>query len=55
VEATSAVPDASVWWSCADCGIDVELPAADTAGFVVPCPDCPGALDELWRWEPVSA
>ncbi len=51
----SAVPDTAVWWSCSDCGIDVELPAADTAGFVVPCPDCPGSLDELWRWEPAVA
>ncbi len=55
VDVTNAVPEAVVWSRCADCGIDVELPAADTAGFVVPCPDCPGSLHELWRWEPTAA
>jgi hypothetical protein len=43
-----------VWWSCADCGVDVELPAEGTAGFLLPCPDCPGILSEVWRWEPVG-
>jgi hypothetical protein len=41
-----------VWWSCADCGADVELPGVEGAGFLVDCPDCPGSLVELWRWEP---
>jgi len=47
--------DAAVWWSCFGCGTDVELAARDSAGLVVPCPDCAGPLDELWRWEPVAA
>jgi hypothetical protein len=55
VDVTTPVPDAAVWWGCSDCGVDVELPAADTAGFLLPCPDCPGSLQELWRWEPVAA
>jgi hypothetical protein len=46
---------AVVWWSCADCGADVELPGAETAGFLLGCPDCPGPLVELWRWEPSAA
>ena len=45
----------TVWWSCDGCGIDVELPAVQTAGFLLPCPDCSGPLHELWRWEPVAA
>jgi hypothetical protein len=40
-----------VWWSCEHCGVDVELPADDTAGFLLGCPDCPGTLVELWHWE----
>ena len=48
-------PDTTVWWSCTDCGVDVELPATGTAGFLLSCPDCPGPLHELWRWEPAAA
>jgi hypothetical protein len=58
VAATSAnlTPSAAtVWWSCAECGCDVEMPAADAIGFLLSCPDCAGPLDELWRWEPVAA
>jgi hypothetical protein len=58
VAATSAdlTPSgATVWWSCAECGGDVELPAADAIGFLLSCPDCAGPLDELWRWEPAAA
>jgi hypothetical protein len=55
VDVTSSLSDAAVWWSCSDCGADVELPVADAAGFVVSCPDCSGALHEMWCWEPVAA
>lgn len=47
--------DTAVWWSCGECGGDVVLAALESAGFVVPCPDCAGPLQELWRWEPVAA
>ena len=52
VDVTYSGSDAAVWWGCSDCGIQVELPAGETAGFLQPCPDCPGSLEELWRWEP---
>ncbi|MGQ0574347.1 MAG: hypothetical protein ACT4RN_09105 [Pseudonocardia sp.] len=39
------------WWTCSDCGAEAELPASDTSGFRVPCPDCAGALTELWSWD----
>jgi hypothetical protein len=55
VDVTNSVHDAAVWWSCGDCGTDVELAAREVAGVVVPCPDCAGPLDELWRWEPAAA
>ena len=45
--------EVTVWWSCTECVVEVELPAVD--GFVLTCPDCPGTLHEMWRWEPVSA
>ncbi len=55
VDVTNSVYDAAVWWSCHDCGTDLELPACDIAGVVVSCPDCAEPLQELWRWEPVVA
>jgi hypothetical protein len=55
VDVTTSVHDAAVWWSCHDCGTDLELPARDIAGVVVSCPDCAEPLQELWRWEPVVA
>jgi hypothetical protein len=55
VDVTNSVHDAAVWWSCHDCGTDLELPARDIAGVVVSCPDCAEPLQELWRWEPVVA
>ncbi|WP_147201320.1 hypothetical protein [Pseudonocardia asaccharolytica] len=48
MDATSA----SGWWSCGSCGIDAELPSAETAGCHVPCPECSAPMDELWSWEP---
>ena len=58
VEAPAGAPveppvEVTVWWSCTECVVEVELPAVD--GFVLTCPDCPGTLHEMWRWEPVSA
>ena len=55
MDLTTSVPDTAVWWSCAGCGVDVELPAAEIAGFLQPCPDCPGLLHEGWRSEPGAA
>ncbi len=55
VDVTDVDGGATVWWACAQCGAEVELPGAETAGFLVSCPDCPGPLVELWRWEPVAA
>lgn len=40
------------WWTCLDCGVEAELPAPDTAGFLVPCPDCDREMAQLWSWEP---
>jgi hypothetical protein len=54
MDVTQSLPDVVSWWSCADCGVDVELPATDGAGFLLICPDCPGALHELWRWTPAA-
>ena len=51
MDVTSSPADATVWWSCSDCDVDVELPATETAGFQLPCPDCPGSLSESWRWD----
>lgn len=42
------------WWTCAECGVEAELPASDTAGFVVACPDCDAEMVELWSWEPAA-
>ena len=47
--------ETTVWWGCTTCGVDVELSAVDAVGVVPSCPDCPGTLHELWRWEPVAA
>lgn len=38
------------WWTCSDCGVDAELPSADTAGFRVACPDCDNVMTEQWHW-----
>ncbi|MEQ3549158.1 hypothetical protein WIS52_01635 [Pseudonocardia nematodicida] len=38
------------WRRCDGCGSQAELPAAETAGAAVPCPDCTGAMAEEWSW-----
>ncbi len=43
------------WWTCTGCGVDAALPATDTVGFVVECPDCAGSMVELWCWEAGAA
>jgi hypothetical protein len=55
MDLTTTQTDTTVWWSCTDCGVDVELPVTGTAGFLLSCPDCTGSLHELWRWEPAAA
>jgi hypothetical protein len=55
MDLTTSVSQSSVWWSCAECDVDVELAAADSVGFLQPCPDCRGPLDEMWRSEPGAA
>ena len=50
MDVTDLVSDTAVWWSCAGCAVDVELTAADVAGFLPACPDCSGPVHELWRW-----
>ncbi|SFO38989.1 hypothetical protein SAMN05216207_105027 [Pseudonocardia ammonioxydans] len=39
------------WCRCAGCGVQAELPAGETAGVEVPCPDCAGPMTEEWTWE----
>ena len=41
----------TVWWSCATCGSYAELPAEESTGFDLACPDCPGELTPQWIWE----
>ena len=55
VDVTNPLSAAAVWWTCSDCGVDVELPTGETAGFLLACPDCSGPLHEMWSWEPVAA
>jgi hypothetical protein len=55
VDVTNPVLAAAVWWTCSDCGVDVELPAGETAGYLLSCPDCPGSLHEMWCWEQIAA
>ncbi len=47
--------NATGWWTCSECGVDAELPATETAGFRVACPDCDAAMAERWRWETHAA
>jgi hypothetical protein len=39
------------WWTCSDCGAAAELNGRETAGCHVACPDCEGAMVEMWTWE----
>jgi predicted RNA-binding Zn-ribbon protein involved in translation (DUF1610 family) len=39
------------WWSCAGCGVDVELVDLEPTGCEVPCPDCGEAMIEWCSWE----
>lgn len=39
------------WCRCAGCGAEAELPAAETAGVEVPCPDCADPMSEEFSWE----
>jgi DNA-directed RNA polymerase subunit RPC12/RpoP len=55
VDVTNPVGEASLWWSCSECGAEVELPGSDIEGLLLSCPDCSGSLHELWCWEPVVA
>ena len=55
VDVTNLVPAAALWSTCSACGVDVELPAGETAGYLLSCPDCPGTLHEMWCWEPAAA
>jgi hypothetical protein len=43
--------DQTGWWTCTQCGVDAELPEADTAGFRIACPDCGSGMSEQWRWD----
>lgn len=46
-----ATMSTTVWWTCLDCGVDAEMPAPDSAGGTVPCPDCTAEMAEQWRWD----
>jgi uncharacterized paraquat-inducible protein A len=46
-----AMMSTTVWWTCLDCGVDAEMPAPDSAGGTVPCPDCTAEMAEQWRWD----
>lgn len=39
------------WCRCTGCGAEAELPARETDGVAVPCPDCAGAMAQEWTWE----
>jgi hypothetical protein len=39
------------WWLCAECGAEVQLPATETTGYVLTCPDCPGEIAPMWEWD----
>jgi hypothetical protein len=42
---------ATGWWACSECGVEAELPAPDTLGLMVTCPDCAGEMQEQWYWD----
>lgn len=39
------------WCRCPGCGTEAELPAAETTGIAVPCPDCTDPMVQEWTWE----
>lgn len=41
----------TAWCRCSGCGGEAELPAEETTGVDVPCPDCTTPMNELWSWE----
>jgi len=41
----------TVWWSCAGCGSYAELPAVESEGFDLTCPDCAAELVPQWVWD----
>lgn len=43
------------WWLCPECGAEAQLPAAETAGVVVSCPDCSAELAPMWEWDEAVA
>ncbi|MBC3193450.1 hypothetical protein H7X46_20525 [Pseudonocardia sp. C8] len=43
------------WCRCAGCGAEAELPATETTGVAVPCPDCADPMAEEWTWEAALA
>ncbi|GAA1860520.1 hypothetical protein GCM10009836_45850 [Pseudonocardia ailaonensis] len=41
----------TVWWSCAGCGSYAELPAEESEGFDITCPDCAADMTPQWTWD----
>ncbi|BBG04038.1 hypothetical protein C8E95_2393 [Pseudonocardia autotrophica] len=39
------------WCRCPGCGTEAELPAVETVGIAVPCPDCTDPMVPEWTWE----
>ncbi len=38
-------------WLCPDCGVETQLPSAETAGVFVQCPDCPAEMVQYREWD----
>ncbi|GAA2874451.1 hypothetical protein GCM10010472_34770 [Pseudonocardia halophobica] len=41
----------TLWWSCAACGSYAELPAEESEGFDIGCPDCRSPMTAQWFWD----
>ncbi|MEU7811009.1 hypothetical protein [Pseudonocardia sp. NPDC049154] len=41
----------TLWWSCAACGSYAELPAEESEGFDIGCPDCRDPMTAQWFWD----
>jgi hypothetical protein len=52
---TLGVMGDTLWWSCAACGSYAELPAVESEGFDIPCPDCRSPMTAQWFWEAQAA